>query len=148
MEGDITDYGLAADAAFGEAVWTNIGQCLDFGAAIRDAIERSKAAPPVATSKAPSRAVQIRARMLSGMADGIVRARCEQARIATELVSSRGELEGLLSDVISGKASEEDHRLLRGWRRELAGDAVIALAEGRIAVKAIPDPPYLQEVEL
>jgi hypothetical protein len=41
-----------------------------------------------------------------------------------------------------------DHRLLQGWRRELAGQAVLDLAEGRIAVKAIPRAPYVEEVPL
>jgi ribonuclease D len=96
----------------------------------------------------PARSAQIRARMLAGLADAIVRARCEHAEIATELVTTRGELELLLAQVVEGNVDLERHRLLQGWRKDLAGDAVVALAEGRVAVKAIHNPPYIEEVEL
>ena len=71
-----------------------------------------------------------------------------RAGIAAELVATRGELEALLSDVYSGSVDENGHRLLRGWRRELAGDGVLALADGRLAIKAVDEPPYVQEVSL
>jgi hypothetical protein len=34
-----------------------------------------------------------------------------------------------------------------GWRKELAGDALAALADGQLAVAPSPDPPYLVEIE-
>jgi ribonuclease D len=115
---------------------------------IIEAIERSKKAASPATTPAPPRHAQARARMLSGLADAVVRARCESAEMATELVSTRGELEALLADLFAGSLDPKRHRLLQGWRRELAGDAVVALGEGRIAVRSIDKPPYVEEVEL
>ena len=112
------------------------------------AIERSKDAPPVASVPSPPRNAQARARMLSGLADAVVRARCESADMATELVSTRGELEALLADIFAGTVDPARHRLLRGWRKTLAGDAVVALGEGRVAVRSIDEPPYVEEVEL
>lgn len=114
------------------------------------AVEKGKAAPPVPSVPAPSRTAIARARMMSGLADAIVRARCEHAEIATELVSTRGELESLLAAAVAGTlaGSEDRHRLLRGWRRDLAGDAVLDLAAGRLAVRAIEVPPYVEEVPL
>jgi ribonuclease D len=123
------------------------------GSAILAAIERGREAPPVESENGPSRAAQTRARTLSGLADAIVRSRCDEAGIAPELVSTRGELEGLLAAVFDGEVTAatgeaQPHRLLRGWRRELAGAAVLALAEGRIAVRSIDQAPYIEEVPL
>jgi ribonuclease D len=117
-------------------------------AAIVDAVRRGQEAKPLEMPSRPSRSAQARARTLSGLADAIVRSRCDGAGIATELVSTRGELESLLSDVFSGSVDPQKHRLLQGWRRELAGDAVVALAEGRIAVRSVERPPYIEEVPL
>ena len=118
------------------------------GAEIIAAIERGRKNPTVEKAAAPSRAAQARARMLSGLADAIVRSRCEAAGIATELVATRGDLETLLGDYFSGSFDESSHRVLQGWRRRLAGDAILGLATGRVAVKAIDKPPYVEEVML
>jgi ribonuclease D len=118
------------------------------GRDILAAVAAGKAGPPMELEPAPARSAQVRARMLAGLADAIVRARCEHAEIATELVTTRGELELLLAQVVEGKVAPARHRLLQGWRKDLAGNAVVALAEGRIAVRAIPNPPYVEEVEL
>ena len=124
------------------------------GREILAAVERGKQGPAVEKTRPPSRSVQARARMLSGLADAIVRARCEAAGIATELVVTRGEVELLMIDLFSLRGddveakTEANHRVLQGWRRELAGDAILALAGGRIGVRAIDEPPYVQEVEL
>jgi ribonuclease D len=106
---------------------------------------RSKA---IETGPNPPKSAQARARMLSGLADAIVRARCEGAKIATELVTNRTELEALLAEVVNGSLEPSRHRILSGWRRDLAGDAVLDLARGRIALKAIDQAPYIQEVPL
>ena len=112
------------------------------------AIEAGRSSPSINLVAAPPKSAQARARMLSGLADAVVRARCEQAGLATELVSTRSELEMLLAEVVTGSVEDSRHRLMQGWRRELAGDAVVALAQGRIAVKAIPKPPFVEELAL
>jgi ribonuclease D len=86
--------------------------------------------------------------MLSGLADAVVRARCERAGIATEVVATRGEIEILIADVLSNGGRAGGHRLLEGWRRDLVGDAVVALTEGRVGIKVIEAPPYVEEVVL
>jgi ribonuclease D len=112
-----------------------------------DAIDLGRRAP-VANGAAPGwpREVQARARMTTGLADAVVRARCERAGIATELVATRAEMESLLGEVFARKLDESRHRLLQGWRRELAGDTVLALARGDVAVRATNVPPYIEEV--
>lgn len=118
------------------------------GRSLLQAVRRGQQAEPIEVERSLPRGIEARARMLSGLADAIVRARCEEAGVATELVATRADLEAVIAGVISGTPEHRPHRLLQGWRRELGGDAVVALAEGRIAVKAIADPPYIEEVEI
>jgi ribonuclease D len=118
------------------------------GREIIEAVRRGKEAPPLEGAKPPSRTAQSRARMISGLADAIIRSRCEAEGIAAELVSTRSDLEAMLIDVFSGSPDHSQHRLLQGWRKDLAGDAVLALAQGRVAVRSIDTPPYIEEVPL
>lgn len=116
--------------------------------AIRTAIDDGNASDPITGGKRPSRTAQARARTLAGLADAIVRSRAEAAGIATELVATRSEMEALLMDAFGRRAEPNGHRLLQGWRRHLVGDAIVALAEGRIAVRSTDKPPYIEEVPL
>lgn len=118
------------------------------GRRILELMDAGAAAPVPEAAAGPGRTAQMRARMLAGLADAVVRSRCEAAGVATELVATRGELESLLAAVFSGRDGDSDHRLLRGWRRELAGAAVVDLARGRIAVRSTERPPYIEEVRL
>lgn len=118
------------------------------GREIIDAVKLGRSAPALQTSDQLPRAVLARARVLSGLADAVVRARAEGAGIATEALTTRGELESVLAEAIADRLRPEAHRLLCGWRKELAGDAVLALVEGRIAVKVIDEPPYVEEVQV
>jgi ribonuclease D len=110
------------------------------------AINRGRVAPALDAPPATPRPALARARMLSGLADAIVRARCEGAGIAAELVATRGELEAILAAQFAGTLDDSVYRLLRGWRRELAGQAVMDLAAGKIAVRVVDHPPYIEEV--
>ena len=112
------------------------------------AVQRGREAPPIPPPPGPPRGAIARVRMVSGLADAIVRARCEAAEIASELVATRADLEALLAAAFSGTAEPQNHRLLRGWRRELAGQAVVDLAKGRIGLRVVNRPPYVEEVEL
>jgi ribonuclease D len=118
------------------------------GAAIMAAVERGKRAEPVETKKGPARGIQHRVRALSGIADALIKARSDQAGVATEFVATRDELEAVLVDVLEGSLEPSDHALLTGWRRELAGGSILALVQGRIAIAAADDPPYIKEIEL
>jgi ribonuclease D len=115
------------------------------GPALLALIQGARSDPTVEQAPGPPRELQVRARLLAGMADAVVRARCEQASIAYELVTTRADLEAALVDAISA-APRLEARLLTGWRRALAGDALLAVATGKVAVKAIEEPPYVSEV--
>lgn len=101
---------------------------------------------------APDRAIQARTRVIAGLADVVVRTRCERAGIAPELVATRGDIESVLVDLFAnsgdGAVAATDHRLLQGWRRELAGDAVLDVARGKLGVRSIDRPPYIEEIDV
>ncbi|HEX2049854.1 MAG TPA: ribonuclease D [Actinomycetota bacterium] len=118
------------------------------GGEIVAAVERGRNAPAVEQRPSPPREALLRARLVSSLADALVRARCERASIATELVATRGDLEEVLAERFAGDGDGESHRLLQGWRREIAGTAVLDLADGRIALRALGARPWVEEVPL
>lgn len=115
------------------------------GREILAAIEAGRSGAPVVRPPAPSRAALARARMLSGLADALVKSRCEEAGVASELVATRSELDALLVD---GHPDGSGHRLLRGWRKDVAGDDVVDLISGRVALKVVDEPPFVKEIRL
>ena len=48
---------------------------------------------------------------------------------------------------LAGQAMGADggHPLLSGWRRELAGDSLLALLRGEIALRVLPRAPHVAE---
>ncbi|HEU0167217.1 MAG TPA: ribonuclease D [Chloroflexota bacterium] len=118
-----------------------------WGAAILATVEKGKHAPAVERAPVPSKTIQNRARMISGLCDALLRARAEQAGIAPELVYARADLDALLFAVLA-KRETGATRLMQGWRRELAGEPVVALASGRCALHVVDTPPYIVEVEI
>jgi hypothetical protein len=38
--------------------------------------------------------------------------------------------------------------LLRGWRKDVAGDDVVDLISGRVALKVVDEPPFVKEIRL
>jgi ribonuclease D len=58
--------------------------------------------------------------------------------VAVELIATQSELSGLISALRRGE--NEDHlRVATGWRRELVGDELKELVEGRRALSVNPD---------
>ena len=117
------------------------------GRELLEAVRRGRNAPPPEAQPHFPRNAQIRARMTIGLADALVRARCERADISSEAVTTRGELEAVLTGAFAGTLDEDSYRLLRGWRRDLAGAAVLELARGTIGLRVIDKPPYVEETD-
>ncbi|MGA9875345.1 MAG: ribonuclease D [Solirubrobacteraceae bacterium] len=75
---------------------------------------------------------------LIALAEALVRARAREAEVAYELLASRADLQAIVvarrerSD--SERAREPDVRTLRGWRRELVGEELLALLDGRVSL--------------
>jgi ribonuclease D len=122
------------------------------GKDILRAVEAGKSGEVPDVPSPPPREDQLRARLIGGLADVVVRTRAEAAGVAPELVATRADVETLLLRIFSmrndGAGELNSHRLLQGWRRELVGEAVVALAEGRLGVRSIDAPPYIEEVEV
>jgi ribonuclease D len=101
-----------------------------------------------ADGPAPERAVELpaelrnRIKVLLPLASSVLQAACAQAGIASELVATRDDLESLIRVVAEGG---DDHPLLEGWRRELAGDALLRLLRGQVAISVVPGPPHVAE---
>ena len=66
-----------------------------------------------------------------------------RGRVASELVATRAELESL----IAGQAMDATamHPLLHGWRRELAGESLLRLLRGEVALRVLPRAPHVTE---
>jgi ribonuclease D len=87
--------------------------------------------------------VRRRVRAVLPLASAVLQARCAEAGVASELVATRAELEAL----IAGQAMGDDggHPLLLGWRRELAGESLLRLLRGEIALRVLPRAPHVAE---
>jgi ribonuclease D len=70
---------------------------------------------------------------LIALAEALIRTRALEAGLAYELVATRADLNQVIAAARRGDA-EPDVRTLRGWRRELVGDELLELLDGRHAL--------------
>jgi ribonuclease D len=99
-------------------------------------IRGRKRTAPVLPSEPPGRD-PADAPLLS-LAQALVRHRSMETGVAVELIATQSELSALISSLRRGEAS--DHlRVANGWRRELVGDELKELMEGRRALSVDPD---------
>jgi ribonuclease D len=70
---------------------------------------------------------------LVALAEALIRARAHEAGLAYELLAARADLQAI---VAARRAGDEEAgvRTLRGWRRELVGEELLALLDGRISL--------------
>jgi ribonuclease D len=76
---------------------------------------------------------------LIALSEALVRARARDAEVAYELLASRADLQAIVvarreRASAGGGAGEADVRTLRGWRRELVGEELLALLDGRVSL--------------
>jgi ribonuclease D len=111
------------------------------------AVERGlEAEPPVtAESRSGGEELRRRVRIVLPLASSVLQSRCARAGIASELVATRDDLESLIRHVAEVGGANA-HPLLSGWRRELAGDSLVALLSGRISLAVSPGPPHVTEL--
>ena len=105
--------------------------------ALLAAIERgrSRTAPPppsVPLARDPSDAP------LVSLAQALVRQRSMESGVAVELIATQAELSALVGSLRRGEQADE-LRVARGWRRELVGDELRELVEGRRALSVDPE---------
>jgi ribonuclease D len=75
---------------------------------------------------------------LVALAESLARTRAREAGLAYELLATRADLQAIVTSVRTG-AERPDVRTLRGWRAQLAGNDLLELLEGRIALSVSSD---------
>jgi ribonuclease D len=98
-------------------------------AAVRRGLERPQEplqaglrAPPPEPGDAP----------MIALSEALVRARAREAGLAYELLASRADLQAIVVGERLGERT--DVRTLRGWRRELVGEELLDLLDGRVSL--------------
>ena len=72
---------------------------------------------------------------LIALSEALVRSRAREADLAYELLASRADLQAIVAGERTGERA--DVRTLRGWRRELVGEELLALLDGRLSLAAL-----------
>jgi ribonuclease D len=70
---------------------------------------------------------------LIALAEALVRGRAREAGLAYELLAARADLQAIVIAQRLGEG-EADVRTLRGWRRELVGNELLELLDGRVSL--------------
>ena len=96
--------------------------------------------PPPERSVELSSEMRDRIRVVLPLASSVLQAACAEAGVASELVATRDDLESLIRIVGEGG---DDHPLLSGWRREVAGERLLRLLRGEVALRVVDGPPHV-----
>jgi ribonuclease D len=97
--------------------------------AVRQGVEREE--QPLAAGQRPPQPQPADAPLIA-LSEALVRARAREADLAYELLASRADLQAVVTGERTGE--QADVRTLRGWRRELVGEELLALLDGRISI--------------
>ena len=116
----------------------------DAGALI-DSMQKGLDDEPIALGPPPPPAVQARLDTLVPLAQVLLGARAAAADLAPTLVATRDEVESFLVAVLTD-SDPGDESLGRGWRRDVAGDALMEMASGRLGIAPLAESPYLREI--
>jgi ribonuclease D len=100
------------------------------GGDILQAIERGRAAPPIALDEGERLGVEPTDGPVIALAEALVRTRAQAAGLAYELIAARADLTPIVVAARRGDR-EPDVRTLRGWRRTLVGVELLELLTGR-----------------
>ena len=115
------------------------------GQRLLDALAAAADAEPVQGARELPPGLARRVAAASALGAVLVRARCEGAHIAPELVATRAELESFVEAMANG---HDEHALLSGWRRELVGAELRELVQGNVAIALEPQSPYVRTIAL
>ena len=98
----------------------------------------------MASGAPPSAELQQRLEVLAPLGAVLVGARAAAVDLAPSLLATRDDIVAFLVAAIRGELDGQP--LASGWRREIAGEALIELAGGRLALAATSRRPYLTEL--
>jgi ribonuclease D len=104
------------------------------GRDILAAIERGKAAPPLKLEATERYVTESGDGPVIALSEALVRARANEAGLAYELIAARADLTPIVVSVRRGQP-EPDVRTLRGWRRALVGEELLALLRGERSLR-------------
>jgi ribonuclease D len=108
------------------------------GRAIIEAVERGRGRPPIAVEgDRPSQPDALDAPVIA-LAEALVRARALEEELAYELIAARADLQRIVLALRDG-SPPPDVRTLQGWRREVVGDELLELLDGRRSLTVGPD---------
>jgi len=100
------------------------------------AVRRARERPPDRAEEHPRpRAPDPDDAPLVALAEALIRARAREAGLAYELLAARADLQTIVAAQRLGE-QDADVRTLRGWRRELVGDELLELLDGRVALSS------------
>lgn len=100
------------------------------GPAILAAVARGREQPSIPSTAERGPGPSPQDAPLIALSEALVRARALESDLAYELLATRADLQAVVTSVRE-KLAEPDVRTLRGWRREVVGDELLALLEGR-----------------
>ena len=101
------------------------------------AVQRASGRPPEEPSEEPRRSPpRAEDAPLIALAEALLRARAREAHIAYELLVAHADLQAIVAARREG-GEEPDVRALRGWRRELVGEELLKLLDGRVSLSVL-----------
>ena len=108
------------------------------GRAILEAVARGRNRPPIPIEgERPAQPEALDAPVIA-LAEALVRTRALEEELAYELIAARADLQAIVLAMRDGRPAP-DVRTLRGWRREVVGDELLELLDGRRALTVGPD---------
>ena len=108
------------------------------GKAILAAVERGRARPPIPVEgERPAQPSALDAPVIA-LAEALVRTRALEFELAYELIAARADLQAIVL-AMRDRRPPPDVRTLRGWRREVVGDELLELLDGRRALTVGPN---------
>jgi ribonuclease D len=108
------------------------------GKAILAAVERGRERPPIPVEgERPAQPNALDAPVIS-LAEALVRTRALEEELAYELIAARADLQAIVLAMRDG-SPQPDVRTLQGWRRQVVGDELLELLDGRRSLTVGPD---------
>jgi ribonuclease D len=98
--------------------------------AVQRGTQRPPEPPPETLRPPPSKPEDT---PLVALSEALVRGHAIEAGIAYELIASRADLQAIVTSVRNGE-DEPAVRTLRGWRRELVGEELLRLLDGKLSL--------------
>lgn len=113
---------------------------------ILDAVAAGAADAPLALPPPPRSDIAQRIDSLGPLGQILVASRAAGAGMAPTLLATRDDVESFLAHALGDPAASSP--LETGWRHDLVGEALEALAHGRLALAAGATRPFLREIPL